>query len=152
MTMSDDNLIVVVQAVYNNHDDWLSPIGVADLTNWQTTYGTSILGTAIDNNDGTMTGSVTIQRAGSYTLYIKVNGFDIIGSPHSPFKVKPSILFAPSCVPVDIPVTMHAGYDYSFLIQGRDNYHNNIADLFVNAVGANYNIFYTLVSDSSITV
>ena len=61
MTMSDDNLIVVVQAVYNNHDDWLSPIGVADLTNWQTTYGTSILGTAIDNNDGTMTGSVTIQ-------------------------------------------------------------------------------------------
>ena len=54
--MIDDKLLVAVYAVYINHNDWPSPIGVADLTDWQTIYGTSISGTAIDNNDGTMTG------------------------------------------------------------------------------------------------
>ena len=53
--MLDDNLSVIVKAVYQNHDDWYSPIGVSDLANWQTTYGTVILGMTIDNNDGTMT-------------------------------------------------------------------------------------------------
>ena len=38
--MLDDNLSVIVKAVYQNHDDWYSPIGVSDLANWQTTYGT----------------------------------------------------------------------------------------------------------------
>ena len=85
--MLDDNLSVVINAVYKDHDDWLSPIGVADFADWQTIYGTSILGTASDNNDGTMTGSVTIKRAGSYALSIKVNGIDIIGSPHLSIKV-----------------------------------------------------------------
>ena len=114
--MVDDGLTVVVKADYNDHKDWPSPIGVADFANWQTIYGTSIPGTAIDKNDGTMTGSVTIKRAGTYTLSIQVNGRDIKGSPHFPFKVKPTRLYAPSCVPVDIVETMYAGYDYSFLI------------------------------------
>jgi hypothetical protein len=98
-----------------------------------------------------MTGSVTIYRAGSYTLRIKVNGVDIIGSPHYPFKIKPANIFAPSCVPVDIPSKMYAGYSYSFLIQGRDEYHNNIRDLLADAVGTNYSIVYSLISDSSVT-
>jgi len=58
--MVDDGLNVVVTAVYDDHDDWSSPIGVVDFTNWQTIYGTSILGTATDSNDGTMAGSVTV--------------------------------------------------------------------------------------------
>ena len=108
--MRDDNLSVIVKAVYDNHDDWPSPIGVADLTNWQTNYGTSISGTASDNDDGTNKGSVTIQRAGSYTLSITVNGIDTVGSPHFPFKVNPANLFAPSCAQVGLPSTMYAGY------------------------------------------
>ena len=59
-TMINENLTVIVRADYENHNDWLSPINVADLTDWQTIYSTSILGTASDKNDGTMTGSVTI--------------------------------------------------------------------------------------------
>ena len=58
--MTDDGLTVVVTAVYDDHDDWPSPIGVADFTNWQSIYGTSISGTATDSNDGTMAGSVTV--------------------------------------------------------------------------------------------
>ena len=80
--MLDDNLSVAINAVYYNHDDWPSHIGVADLTDWQTIYGTSIPGTAIDKNDGTMTGSVSIKRAGTYTLSITVNDAHITNSPH----------------------------------------------------------------------
>jgi hypothetical protein len=47
---------------------------------------------------------------------------------------------------------MYAGYEYKFLIQGRDQYHNNIADLFADAVGTDFSIAYTLVSDSKVTV
>ena len=99
-----------------------------------------------------MSGSVIIKRAGTYTLSITVNGFHIKNSPHSPFKVKPASLYAPSCVPVGITETMYAGYDYSFLIQGRDEYHNNIANNLANAVGTDYKIFYSLISDSTVSV
>ena len=99
-----------------------------------------------------MTGSVRIKRAGTYSLSITINGVNIKGSPHLPFKVKPANLDAPSCVPVKIPETMYAGYDYSFLIQGRDKYHNNIGDVLVIAVGKNYSIVYSLSSDTSVTV
>ena len=151
-TMTDDGLIVVVKADYNNHDDWPSPIGVADFDDWKKIYGTRISGTAIDKNDGTMTGSLAIKRAGTYTLSITIDGYHIKMSPYSPFKIKPASLYAPFCVPVDIPVMMHAGYDYSFLIQGRDIYYNNIADLIEDAVGADYSIVYTHISDSKVTV
>ena len=151
-TMIDDALTVVVKADYKNHDDWSSPIGVADFADWQSVYGTSILGTAIDKNDGTMIGSMTIQRAGTYTLSITVGGIHIKGSPHSYFKIKPASLHAPYCVPVDIVETMYAGYDYKFLIQGRDMYHNNISNIFENAVGIDYSISYTLLSNSKVTV
>ena len=50
-------------------------------------YGTSFRGTAIDKNDGTMTGSITIKRAGTYTLSITVNDKHIKGSPNSFFKI-----------------------------------------------------------------
>ena len=100
--MLDDGLTVAVKADYNNHDDWPSPIGVADFANWKSVYGTSISGTTIDKSDGTMIGSVIIKRAGTYILSITVNGIHIKGSPHSFFKVKPASLYAPSCVPVDI--------------------------------------------------
>ena len=79
-----------------------------------------------------------------------MNGIEIIGSPHYPFKVKPANLFAPSCILVDIPKTIYAGYDYSFLIQGRDKYHNNIKDLLTDAVGTSYSIVYSLISDPAV--
>jgi hypothetical protein len=96
-TMIDDKLAIVIKADYNNHDDWPSPIEVPDFSDWKSVYGTRIFGTAKDNNNGTMTGSLTIKRAGTYTLSITVNGIHIKGSPHSFFKVKPASLYAPSC-------------------------------------------------------
>ena len=76
-------------ATYVNHDNYPSPISVADLTDWQTTYGTSISGSASDNNDGTMTGTVTIQRAGTYTLTVQIDSVNVIGSPYSSLEVEP---------------------------------------------------------------
>jgi len=66
--------------------------------------------------------------------------------------VKPASLHAPSCKLVNFAETMYAGYDYSFLIQGRDEYHNNIVDYLANAVGTDYKIFYSLISDSTVSV
>lgn len=79
--MSDDGITLVVQAVYQNHDDWPSPIGVEDKPNWQTVYGTTISGTQADNSDGTITADFTIYRAGDYTFSITVNGEEISNSP-----------------------------------------------------------------------
>ena len=107
-------MTVSLVADYVNHDNYPSPIGVADLTDWQTIYGTSITGTTTDNGDGTMTGSVTIERAGTYTLTVQIDDSDVIGSPFEFIEVTPSSLSAPNCVPLDIPLTMSAGFDYSF--------------------------------------
>jgi len=65
--------------------------------------------------------------------------------------VKPNKLHAPSCVLVGIPEKMIAGYDYSFKIQGRDEYHNNIADRLVDAVGTDNSIEYTLIGQNEAT-
>ena len=72
-----NGLTVVVKADYINHDDWPSHIGVADLTDWRSVYGTSISGTVNYKNDGTIYGSVSIKRAGTYALSITVNGVHI---------------------------------------------------------------------------
>ena len=53
---------------------------------------------------------------------------------------------------MDIVETMYAGYDYSFLIQGRDEYHNNIKDLIKDATVTDYSIVYNLISDNNVTV
>jgi hypothetical protein len=143
LTMVDDALTVVVTADWDNHDDWPSPIGAPDFTDWQTTYGTSLIGTSTDSNDGTMAATVTVLRAGSHTLSITVDGIHIVGSPISSFEVKPIVLDPTSCVLVDIPEVMIAGYDYLFWVQSRDEYENNKIDLFEDAVVTDYSVVYT---------
>ena len=109
-TLSDElaaGMTVTVVADYVNHDNYPSPIGVADDPNWMTTYGVSITGTATDNNDGTMTGSVTIYRAGTYILSIQVYGTNVIGSPHSFLEVEPATIDATKCQPIDVPTFMY---------------------------------------------
>ena len=103
-------------ADYISHTDWPSPIGISDAKDWQAIYGANIAGIAIDNNDGTMTGQVTVYRAGTFALNIRVNNIQISESPHSPLKVKPTYLYAPFCVTLGIPATMTAGSLYSFKI------------------------------------
>lgn len=47
---------------------------------------------------------------------------------------------------------MTAGYDYSFLIQGRDSYDNNIVDRVGEAVGTDFSATYNLASDNTVSV
>lgn len=94
-----------------------------------------------------MTGQVTIYRAGTYTLTIQVNGVNVIGSPFSSLEVQPTSLHAPTCVAVDIPIVMYAGYSYSFLIQGRDQFANNLGTRLATATGGSYSTIYTNVDD-----
>ena len=144
-------MVVTVTADYDNHDNYPSPIGIVDLSNWQTTYGTSISGSAPDNNDGTMIGTLTILRAGTYTLTVLVDDVDVITSPFSYLEVEPYNLYAPSCVNQDIPTQMYAGYLYSFLVQGRDQYSNNIALTLSSAVGSSHSVVPSLSTNSGTT-
>lgn len=96
-TLSDDiaaGMVVTITADYINHDNYPSPVSVPDLSGWQSTYGTSLTGTSADNNDGTMTGTLTVMRAGSYRLTIQIDGVNIIGSPFTHLEVEPFTLVA----------------------------------------------------------
>lgn len=94
----------------------MSPLGIPDLKNWQTIFRTEILGTAIATNDGSVKGSVTLKRAGVYTLSVKVNDEDVRGSPFTFLKVKPTFVYIPNCVLVDVPLRIEAGQSYKFWI------------------------------------
>ncbi len=43
---------IEILALYQDHDDWLSPIGIPDLYQWQRVYGTDTAGIATNNGDG----------------------------------------------------------------------------------------------------
>ena len=121
---------MTVQAVaeYTNHNEWTSPIEVEDAPDWKTTYGTTIqnVSPVIDNNDGTITATLYIYRAGYYTLSVLVNGNDVQNSPISDLRVVPSSYFVQNFVPEVTSAVLFAGFEYKFLIQGRDSFKNNI--------------------------
>lgn len=117
---------VEILATYENHSNWPSPIGIVDLENWSAIFGSNIAGIASSNNDGSYTCQVTIYRAGSFRLNVKINGWNVLNSPWPTLRVAPTNLYAPSCVPLLIPTTMVAGTQYQFLIQARDFYSNNM--------------------------
>ena len=144
-------MVVTVTATYVNHDNYPSPISVVDLTNWQTTYGTSISGSASDNNDGTMTGTVAIQRAGTYTLTVQIDSVNVIGSPYSSLEVEPYNINAPTSVAKNVPTSMTAGYSYDFQVQARDSFSNNLAKTLSNAVGSSHSVTVALASNPSTT-
>ena len=119
-------MTVTVVADYVNHDNYPSPIGVADDPNWMTTYGVSITGTATDNNDGTMTASLNILRAGTYSVSVKVNEIHVTGSPFDFLEIEPASISAPNCVVSGMPESILAGSTGFFLIQARDEFQNNL--------------------------
>ena len=138
--------VVVASAIYDNHDEWRSSIASDDPT-WPATYGTNLPASITINSDGTMSASVSISRAGAYELSITVDGNDVINSPHltsNMLNVQPAALSTPDCVAINIPTVMYAGIDYSFQIQGRDQYKNNLKELLEDALGpTNFSADYT---------
>ena len=63
-------MTVSLTATYDNHDEYLSPIGVPDEESQAATTHT---GTLADNNDGTMSATLSIEKAGEYLLSAMVN-------------------------------------------------------------------------------
>ncbi len=102
MTSAKGTYVDIV-AKYQNNNSWGSPIAIPDATDWQSIYGTDIAGLAIDNGDGTLTAQVTVYKAGSFIMDVKVNSIHLTGSPYSPFLVEPSNLYGPACEPKGIP-------------------------------------------------
>ena len=90
---------VEIIATYENHDSWPSTIGINDLENWTAIFGSNIAGIASTNKDGSYTCQVTIYRAGRFHLNVKINGWNVLNSPWSTLLVRPTNLYAPSCVP-----------------------------------------------------
>ena len=91
-------MVVTVTATYVNHDNYPSPIGISDDSNWQTTYGTSLSGSSSDSNDGTMASTVTIQRAGTYSLTVMIDSIDVISSPYNYLEIAPTTIEGTNCV------------------------------------------------------
>lgn len=153
-TLSDEisrGMIVSVFADYINHSNYPSPIGIPDLSGWATTYGTRVTGSASDTNNGKMTASLTIRRAGTYRLYTKIDNTNVAGSPFSYLEVTPTSIHAPSCVAQSVPTQMMAGFSYSFKIQGRDQYSNNLLTNLASAVGSNKSAVMSLSTNSGVT-
>ena len=86
---------------------------------------------------------MTIYRAGTFYLDVKINGWHVLDSTFSPVYVAPTNLYAPSCVPLGIPTTMVAGTEYTFQIQSRDFYGNNMQLTLAEAVSTDYSVFYS---------
>lgn len=147
----DGGLDVKVTATYVDHDDWLSPIDVPDFEDWEDTYGTEIEGSAIDNDDGTMTGTVALLRAGTYTLSVTVNGDHVSASPHTPFEVAPDSIYTPFCVFVNLPETLTIGQETISLIQGRDLYHNNLKATLEEATSNLHKVLFESISIEGFT-
>lgn len=134
---------VTVVADYVNSANWPSPIGIPDLA-----VGTSVNGAAlVAAADGTISETVPIVIAGTYTVTVKVDSTNVIDSPYSHLEVSPTTLSAPESVASGVPALMYAGFSYSFLVQGRDQYHNNLKTTLTSAVGTDYSVTPTLVSD-----
>jgi hypothetical protein len=130
-------------AVYQNNAAWPSPISIPDLTNWQSIFGIDIAGLCSNKNNGAYSCQLTTYRSGLYSLSVKVNGLNVLNSPWSPVNVAPTELYAPSCVPKGIPLTMVAGTQYTFQIQSRDFFSNNMNQALSQAIGTNYLVSYS---------
>lgn len=141
--MKQPDTTIEILASYLDHDDWPSPISIPDLNDWQSIYGSNIQGIALDQGDGTYEAQLTIYKAGSFTLNVRVNSLDLEDSPFTPIEVSPTNLYAPSCITLGIPDTMIAGTEYSLKIQGRDFYSNNLVDVLAAAVGTDHIALYT---------
>ena len=46
---------------------------------------------------------------------------------------------------------MYAGFDYSYLVQGRDQFSNNIALVLSGAVGSNFGSVLSLTTNGGVT-
>jgi hypothetical protein len=113
---STTNTTIDIMATYLDHNDWPSPIGIADFTNWQQIFGQNIAGIALDESTGLYSCQITIYKAGKFTLNVKANTLDVKDSAYPTITVEPTNIYAPACVSLGIPATMVAGTTYTFQV------------------------------------
>lgn len=58
--------MIDVIAEFLNANAFVSPIGMADIPNWQILYGINVAGAVQDNTDGTYIGQITVFKAASF--------------------------------------------------------------------------------------
>ena len=73
-----------------------------------------------------MTATFTVYRAGNYYIQTKVNNVHVIGSDFYQIDIIPDLIYGFNCVAINVPDKLQAGWDYSFEVQARDLYKNNI--------------------------
>ena len=62
----------------------------------------------------------------------------MINSPHIHLTIVPAGLKSANCVAVDIPTILYTGIPSQFLIQARDESHNNLETLLADEVGTDF--------------
>ena len=90
-TTSYNDTNITIMATYVTNSQYASPLGLADLTGWDYIYGRDISGIVQDNFDGTYAAQITIYRAASFILSIKINEVDVVNSPYN--NVAPSAYY-----------------------------------------------------------
>lgn len=103
-----------VQAQYQNHNNWPSPIFVEDLESWKATYGTTVPLSVRSIDYGKFVVSVWLKRAGTYTIDVLIDGVNVPDSLLYQLEVEPTTLDASTSVPRNVPEIMYAGFDYQF--------------------------------------
>lgn len=104
----------IVEATYDNHDEWLSLIGVPDDPNWPSIYSEQV---ATDDYNGKTTSQMTIERAGEFVLSVRVNNVDIEDSNNlTLLRVKPSSFHGPYSALHDVELEIYAGFFYDFYV------------------------------------
>ena len=118
---------MTVQASYDNHDHFVSPLGVEDNPVWLAQVEVPATGTFISSGNGYFTTQIAIETAGEYLLSIEVENEQIRDFPYAYLKIWPQTeIYAPNSVLVDLPEVMEANFSYQFFLQGRDIFFNNL--------------------------
>lgn len=132
ITVGGEEESIAIMAYFQDASAYDSPIGVADLDNWEEVLGYNIAGSVEDLGDGTYECLVTIMKAAEFTMEVNVNDVPLTGSPFSPLYVVPAEIYAPQCVGT-APTSVVSGVTSSFQVQGRDYYSNNVNSLITSA-------------------
>ena len=124
----EDDPYITVLAEFQDSNDYISPLGVSDLPNWESIIGKNFAGVVTSLGNGSYKVDLNVLKAGTFNIVIKIKNIAITGSPVV-LKIAPSILDACKCVYVTAPPsTIECGNPITIQYQCRDMYSNNIID------------------------
>ena len=133
ITAGKQSNVISIMAYFQSDSLFNSPISVPNLANWEILNGKDIAGVVQDQGSGIYNGQVTILKAATFTIDIRVNDVQISGSPFSLLTVNPTEVYAPQTIAASPPTTVISGILTTFKVQGRDFYGNNAQTLITTA-------------------